>query len=134
MHGDSDTCIVCGNELSLSEMKSVLLKKADCTRFVHITCATSDELKKCIIDIATQEKEYYEDLMKISPEFKVESISQFEEKYGTFNELSDYAPSDSEILIAALLHELQKREIIDQNILTSPYMFCCILLTQKLHY
>jgi hypothetical protein len=48
-------------------------------------------------------------LMKISPEFKVESIRQFEEKYGTFNELSDYTPSDSEILIAALLHELQKR-------------------------
>jgi hypothetical protein len=109
MPGDSATCIICGNELSLSEMKSVLLKKDDCTRFVHITCATSDELKKCIIDIATQEKEYYEDLMKISPEFKVESIRQFEEKYGTFNELSDYAPSDSEILIAALLHELQKR-------------------------
>ena len=109
MHGDSTTCIVCGNELSLSEMKSVLLKKGDCTGFVHITCATSEELKKCIIDIAKEEKEYCEDLMKISPEFKEESIRQFEEKYGTFDELSDYAPSDSEILIAALLHELQKR-------------------------
>jgi hypothetical protein len=47
--------------------------------------------------------------MKISPEFKEDSIRQFEEKYGTFNELSDYATSDSEILIAAFLHELQKR-------------------------
>ena len=109
MPEDFATCIICGKELSLSEIKSVLLKKGDCTRFVHITCAMSEELKKCIIDIATQEKEYYEDLMKISPEFKEESIRQFEEKYGTFNELSDYAPSDSEILIAALLHQLQKR-------------------------
>ena len=110
MPGDSDTCIICGKELSLSVMKSVLLKKGgDCIGFVHITCATSDELKKCIIDIAGQEKEYYEDLIKISPEFTEESIIQFEEKYGTFDELSDYAPSDSEILIAALLHELQKR-------------------------
>jgi hypothetical protein len=110
MPGDSATCIICGNELSLSVMKSVLVKKGgECTGFVHITCATSDELKECIIDIAREEKEYYEDLMKISPEFKVESIRQFEEKYGTFDELSDYAPSDSEILIAALLHELQKR-------------------------
>jgi hypothetical protein len=109
MPGDSTICIICGKELSLSEMKSVLLKRGDCTRFVHITCATTDELKKCIIEIARQEKEYYEDLMKISPEFKEESIRQFEEKYGTFNELSDYAPSDSEILIAALLNELQKR-------------------------
>ena len=109
MPGDSATCIICGKEVSLSEMKSVLLKKGDCTIFVHITCATSDELKKCIIDIAREEKEYYEDLIKISPEFKVESIRQFEEKYGTFDELSDYAPSDSEILIAGLLHELQRR-------------------------
>jgi hypothetical protein len=109
MPRDSATCIICGNELSLSEIKSVLLKKGDCTVFVHMTCATSDELKKCVIEIAREEKEYYEDLMKISPEFKEESIRQFEEKYGTFNELSDYAPSDSEILIAALLHELQKR-------------------------
>ena len=109
MPRDSATCIICGNELSLSQMKSVLLKKGERIGFAHITCATSDELKKCIIEIAIQEKEYYEDLMKISPEFKVESIRQFEEKYGTFNELSDYAPSDSEILIAALLHELQKR-------------------------
>ena len=110
MPRDSATCIICGNELSLSVMKSVLLKKGgDCTGFVHITCATSDELKECIIEIARQEKEYYEDLIKISPEFKEESVRQFGEKYGTFNELSDYAPSDSEILIAALLHELQKR-------------------------
>jgi hypothetical protein len=109
MPGDSATCIICGKEVSLSEMKSVLLKKGDCTGFVHIACATSDELKKSIIEIAGQEKEYCEDLMKISPEFEVESIRQFEEKYGTFNELSDYAPSDPEILIAALLHELQKR-------------------------
>lgn len=109
MPRDSATCIICGNELSLSQMKSVLLKKGDRTGFAHITCATSDELKKCIIEIAIQEKEYYEDLMKISPEFKEESIRQFEEKYGTFNELSDYTPSDSEILIAALLHQLQKR-------------------------
>jgi hypothetical protein len=105
----SVTCFICGNELSLSEMKSVFLKRGDRTGFVHIPCATTDELKKCIIEIAKQEKEYYEDLMKISPEFKEESIRPFEEKYGTFNELSDYAPSDSEILIAALLHELQKR-------------------------
>jgi hypothetical protein len=109
MPRDSATCIICGNELSPSEMKSVLLKKDDYTGFVHITCATSDELKKYIIEIARQEKEYCEDLMKISPEFKVESVRQFEEKYGTFNELSDYAPSDPEILIATLLHELQKR-------------------------
>jgi hypothetical protein len=109
MPRNSATCIICRNEVSLSEMKSVLLKKGDCTGFVHITCATTDELKKCIIEIAGQEKEYYEDLMKISPEFKKESIRQFEEKYGTFNEVSDYAPSDSEIIIAALLHELQKR-------------------------
>jgi hypothetical protein len=110
MPRDSVTCIICGNELSLSEMKSVLLKKGDRTGFAHITCATSDELKKCIIEIARREKEYYEDLMKITPEFKEESIRQFEEKYGTFNELSDYVPSDSEILIAALLHELQKKK------------------------
>jgi hypothetical protein len=109
MPEDSATCFICGNELSLSELKSVLLKKSDCTGFVHITCATSDDLKQCIIDIAREEKEYYEDLIKISPEFKVEAIRQFEEKYGTFDELSDYAPSDSEILIASLLHELQKR-------------------------
>jgi hypothetical protein len=110
MPRNSATCIICGNELSLSEMTSVLLKKGgECTGFAHITCATSDELKNCIIEIARQEKEYYEDLMKISPQFKEDSIRQFEEKYGTFNELSDYAPSDSEILIAALLHELQKR-------------------------
>jgi hypothetical protein len=78
MPGDSATCIICGNELSLSVMKSVLVKKGgECTGFVHITCATSDELKECIIDIAREEKEYYEDLMKISPEFKVESPPQF---------------------------------------------------------
>ena len=109
MPGDSATCIICGKELSLSEMKSVLVKKGDCSQFIHMTCATNDELKKCIIEIAIQEKEYYEDLMKITPDFKVGSIRQFEEKYGTFNELSDYTPSDSEIVIAALLHELQKR-------------------------
>jgi len=95
--------------MTLSEMKSVLFKKHDRTGFAHIACTETDELKKCIIEIARQEKEYYEDLMKISPEFKEESIRQFEEKYGTFNEVSDYAPSDSEILIIALLHELQKR-------------------------
>jgi hypothetical protein len=64
MPRDSAMCIICGNELSLSEMKSVLLKKGDHTGFGHITCATSDELKECIIEIARQEKEYYEDLMK----------------------------------------------------------------------
>jgi hypothetical protein len=58
MSTDSTTCIICGNELSLSEMKSVLLKKGDRTGFAHITCATSDELKECIIEIARQEKEY----------------------------------------------------------------------------
>ncbi len=109
MPRDSATCFICGNELSFSEMQSVFLKRGDHIGFVHITCATSEELKKCIIDIARQEKEYCEDLMKISPEFKEEYIRQFEEKYGTFNELSDYAPSDPEILIAALLHELRKR-------------------------
>ena len=103
------TCIVCGNEMSLSEMKSVLLKKGDRTGFAHISCATSDELKKCIIEIARREKEYYEDLMKITPDFKEESIRQFEEKYGAFDEISDHTPSDSEIPIAALLHELQKK-------------------------
>ena len=38
-----------------------MLKKGDRTGFAHITCATSDELKECIIEIARQEKEYYED-------------------------------------------------------------------------
>ncbi len=49
---DCATCFICGNELSLSEMKSVLLKKGDHTGFVHITCATSDDLIMCIIEIA----------------------------------------------------------------------------------
>lgn len=102
-------CIVCGNEMSLSEIKSVLLRKGDRNGFAHIACATSDELKQCIIELARQEKEYYDDLMKIAPEFKEEDVKQFEEKYGTFDEAADYTPSDSEILICALLHELQKK-------------------------
>lgn len=109
MPRNSAPCIICGNQMSLSEMRSVLLKKSDHTGFAHITCVTTGDLKKCIIEIARREKEYYEDLMKITPEFKEESVRQFEEKYGAFDEISDHTPSDSEILIAALLHELQKK-------------------------
>jgi hypothetical protein len=109
MTTNSVLCIICGNEVSLSEMKSVLLRKGDLTGFAHIACATSDELKQCIVELARRGKEYYDDLVKIAPEFKEEAVKQFEEKYGTFDEISDYAPSDSEISISALLHELQKK-------------------------
>lgn len=96
--------------MSLSDLKSALLKKGDHAGFAHIACATADELRQCIIETAGREKEYYDDLMKIAPDFKEEAVRQFEEKYGTFDEITDYTPSDSAILLSALLHELDKKK------------------------
>jgi len=95
--------------MSLSELRSVLLNKSDRTGFAHLSCASVDELKKCILDIAKREKEYYDDLIKIAPEFRRENLVQFEEKYGTFDEMMDYTPTDSQMITSALLHELNKK-------------------------
>ncbi len=102
--------MICGNETDLSFMKSVLLKKGGKSGFAHIRCATAEELKNCILEIARSEKEYYDDLMKITHDFDADKIKQFENKHGSFEEIIDYTPSDSQLIISALLHELQNKQ------------------------
>lgn len=105
----SSPCIICGREMSLSEIRSVLLRRDIKTGYAHVGCATVEELKQCILEIAKRERQFYDDLMKIAPELNNSDIKNFELKYGTFEESLDYASTDSQLIISALLRELKER-------------------------
>lgn len=91
-------------------IKSVLLNKNNQMGFAHLHCATTEELKHCILEIAKREKSFYDDLMKVASDFEIDKIREFERKYGDFDEAMDYTPSDPQLMVAALLHELKKKK------------------------
>jgi hypothetical protein len=126
------TCTVCKNELLgrslytdlLAEMRSDTDRPGDPTKdtgtrqIAHIECCSVNQIKKILISQAKEQISLYKDLFDLIESMQDshnndirlrERISEFETKYGSFDELRQGSTIDHNLLTSALISELIKK-------------------------
>lgn len=104
------TCEDCGEEMHPSaHSEPIPISEGAKFKFLHCHCATTDQLKQALIGLAKNQDEFSTDLTNLANNPQSIELRIFKEKYGAYDELLEEDHSRTNLVIAAILEEMQKR-------------------------
>jgi hypothetical protein len=106
VNDDICICEICGRKTRSELMAEI--KDIEEIRFAHMGCCSTEQLKQCILSESENQLKFYQDAINLANNPDQNRIRDFEIKYGTLDELSQYSPLDRELMISALVSELKK--------------------------
>jgi transcription elongation factor Elf1 len=85
----------------------------------HIECCSSEQIKQILLTQAEDQIRFYKDIIDLIKEQKIEDnksfsnkFINFEQKYGSFDEISQGTSIDRDIFTYALIEELNRKSQI----------------------
>jgi transcription elongation factor Elf1 len=106
-YDDLCICEICGRKNSSQLMAEI--RDPEEIKFAHMECCSIEQLKQCLLLESESQLKFYQDAIDLVDNLDQNRVRDFETKYGTFDELSQYQPIDRELIISALISELKKR-------------------------
>lgn len=104
------TCEECGEEMHPSaNSEPIPISEGAKFKFLHCRCATTDQLKQALLCQAKNQDEFSTDLTNLANNPQSIELRIFKEKYGAYDELLEEGHSRTNLVIAAILEEMQHR-------------------------
>lgn len=104
------TCEECGKEMHPSAgSEPIPISEGARFKFLHCHCATTDQLKQALLCQAKNQDEFSNDLTNLANNPESIELRIFKEKYGAYDELLEEGHSRTNLVIAAILEEIENR-------------------------
>jgi|SRR5918993_5418250 galactitol-specific phosphotransferase system IIB component len=110
-------CEVCGNRLSSSyyhlpaEIKEET--KNHKIKFVHMECCSVEQIKQNLLSYAENQVALYHDIINLVKDTSLKKIKDIQDKYGTYDEISQDIQIDRDLMISALISELKRKTALE---------------------
>ena len=109
-------CEVCGNKLDSSyyhlpaEIKD---SRNNRIKFVHMECCSGEQIKQNLLSYAESQVALYHDIINLVKDTSLEKIKDIQDKYGTYDEISQDIQIDRDLMISALISELERKTVLE---------------------
>ncbi len=104
------TCDICGNRMVVSHYHlPAEIKEENRIKFAHLECCSEAALKQNLLVHARNQIKLYQDVIELINNISLEKIRAFEEKYGSYEEISQGTHIDHHVMISALISELKRK-------------------------